>query len=58
VYFAGRLGRVDDLYGALGLAAVFMAWLYLGGRLIVACFAVSATRWRADEIESGTTEAT
>ena len=40
------------------LAAVFMAWLYLGGRLIVACFAVSATRWRADEIESGTTEAT
>jgi uncharacterized BrkB/YihY/UPF0761 family membrane protein len=58
VYFAGRLGRVDDLYGALGLAAVFMAWLYLGGRLIVASFAVSATRWRADEIESGTTEAT
>ena len=58
VYFAGRLGRVDDLYGALGLAAVFMAWLYVGGRLIVACFAVSATRWRADESESGTTEAT
>ena len=57
VYFAGRLGRVDDLYGALGLAAVFMAWLYLGGRLIVACFAVSATRWRADESESGRTEA-
>jgi uncharacterized BrkB/YihY/UPF0761 family membrane protein len=58
VYFAGRLGRVDDLYGALGLAAVFMAWLYLAGRLIVASFAVSATRWRADEIERGTTEAT
>lgn len=56
VYLAGRLGRVDDLYGALGLAAVFMAWLYLAGRLIVASFAVSATRWRADEIESGTTE--
>jgi uncharacterized BrkB/YihY/UPF0761 family membrane protein len=56
VYFAGRLGRVDDLYGALGLAAVFMAWLYLVGRLIVASFAVSATRWRADEINRGTTE--
>jgi uncharacterized BrkB/YihY/UPF0761 family membrane protein len=52
VYLAGRLGRVDDLYGALGLAAVFMAWLYLVGRLIVASFAVSATRWRADEIDS------
>lgn len=48
VYFAGRLGRVDDLYGALGLAAVFMAWLYLVGRLIVASFAVSATGWRSE----------
>jgi uncharacterized BrkB/YihY/UPF0761 family membrane protein len=58
VYFAGRLGRVDDLYGALGLAAVFMAWLYLAGRLIVASFAVSATRWRADEIDGGETQPT
>ena len=49
LYFAGRLGRVDDLYGALGIAAVFMAWLYLIGRLLVAMFAVSATRWRAQE---------
>ena len=47
VYFAGRLGRVDDLYGALGIAAVFMAWLYFIARLIVASFAVSATRWRS-----------
>ncbi|MGH7481870.1 MAG: YhjD/YihY/BrkB family envelope integrity protein [Longimicrobiales bacterium] len=51
LYFAGRLGRVDDLYGALGIAAVFMAWLYLIGRLLVAMFAVSATRWRAQEGE-------
>ena len=29
---------------ALGIAAVFMAWLYLIGRLLVAMFAVSATR--------------
>ena len=56
VYFAGRLGRVDDLYGALGLAAVFMAWLYLAGRLIVASFAVSATRWRADDMDGEATE--
>jgi uncharacterized BrkB/YihY/UPF0761 family membrane protein len=48
IYLAGRLGRVDDLYGALGIASVFMAWLYLIGRLLVAMFAVSATRWRAE----------
>ena len=58
VYFAGRLSRVDDLYGALGIAAVFMAWLYLIGRLLVAMFAVSATRWRAQERgETGPTPA-
>ena len=33
---------MDDLYGALGVAAVFMAWLYLVARLIVASVAVSA----------------
>ena len=51
LYLAGRLGRVDDLYGALGIASVFMAWLYLIGRLLVAMFAVSATRWRAEAPE-------
>lgn len=51
VYLVGRLGRVDDLYGALGVAAVFMAWLYLIGRLLVAMLAVSATQWRARERE-------
>jgi uncharacterized BrkB/YihY/UPF0761 family membrane protein len=57
VYFAGRLDRVDDLYGALGLAAVFMAWLYLIARLIVASFAVSATRWRSAETEAAEADA-
>ena len=52
----GWLGRVDDLYGALGLAAVFMAWLYLVARLVVASFAVSATRWRAEEAEAADAE--
>jgi uncharacterized BrkB/YihY/UPF0761 family membrane protein len=51
LYLADRLGRVDDLYGALGLAAVFMGWLYLIGRLLVAAFAVSATRWRSEHPE-------
>ncbi len=45
VYFAGRLGRVADLYGALGLAAVFMAWLYLVGRLFVAGVSLNAAIW-------------
>jgi uncharacterized BrkB/YihY/UPF0761 family membrane protein len=57
VYFAGRLGRVDDLYGALGVASVFMAWLYLIARLLVASFAVSATRWRSAETEAADPEA-
>jgi uncharacterized BrkB/YihY/UPF0761 family membrane protein len=51
IYLTGRLGRVDDLYGALGIAAVFMAWLYLIGRLLVAAFGVSAARWRAQAEE-------
>jgi uncharacterized BrkB/YihY/UPF0761 family membrane protein len=42
VYFAPRLGRTSDLYGALGLAAVFLAWLYLIGRLAVGGFALNA----------------
>ena len=56
VYLAGRLGRVDDLYGALGVAAVFMSWLYLIARLLVASFAVSATRWRAEEAQAADAE--
>ena len=56
VYLAGRLGRVDDLYGALGVAAVFMAWLYLIARLIVASFAVSATRWRSAQADAADAE--
>ena len=35
LYFAGKLERVDDLYGALGFAAVFMTYLYLVARLVV-----------------------
>jgi uncharacterized BrkB/YihY/UPF0761 family membrane protein len=35
VYFAGRLGRVDDLYGGLGIAIVILLYLYLLARLFV-----------------------
>jgi membrane protein len=49
IYLADRLGRVDDLYGSIGFATVFMAWLYLAGRLVVASIAVNATRWRHEQ---------
>jgi uncharacterized BrkB/YihY/UPF0761 family membrane protein len=45
VYFAPRLERVADLYGALGLAAVFLAWLYVVGRLMVTGISVNAAIW-------------
>jgi uncharacterized BrkB/YihY/UPF0761 family membrane protein len=35
VYFVGKMERIGDLYGSLGLAVVILAWLYLMGRLIV-----------------------
>ena len=35
LYFGPKLERVDDLYGSLGFAAVFMAYLYLVARLAV-----------------------
>ena len=47
VYFTGRLERVDDLYGAIGLATVFMVWLFLVGRLVVVATALNAERWRS-----------
>jgi uncharacterized BrkB/YihY/UPF0761 family membrane protein len=41
-YFAGKLERVDDLYGAAGFAAVFMTYLYLVARLSVLALMVNA----------------
>jgi uncharacterized BrkB/YihY/UPF0761 family membrane protein len=42
VYFAGKLERVDDVYGAVGFAAVFMTFLYLVARLAVLGFMANA----------------
>jgi uncharacterized BrkB/YihY/UPF0761 family membrane protein len=53
LYFVGKLDRVDDLYGAIGLATVFMVWLFLIGRLVVAAMALNAERWRAATREGG-----
>ncbi len=44
VYFVWRIGN-SSLYGAFSLAAIFMAWLYLIGRIVVGALALTATRW-------------
>jgi uncharacterized BrkB/YihY/UPF0761 family membrane protein len=49
VYFVGRLERLNDLYGALGITIVTMIWLFLAGRFIVAALALNATRYRAEQ---------
>jgi hypothetical protein len=47
VYFAGRLARADDLYGSIGIATVFLAWLFIVARLVVAATFLNASRWFA-----------
>ncbi len=51
VYYAGRLERVDDLYGALGVASVFLAWLFIIARLWVAGSSLNASTYFASTIE-------
>jgi uncharacterized BrkB/YihY/UPF0761 family membrane protein len=45
VYFSRRLDPANDLYGGLGLAAVFIVWLYIIARLLVAAISLNATVW-------------
>jgi uncharacterized BrkB/YihY/UPF0761 family membrane protein len=49
IYFAGRLDRIDDLYGALGIASVFLAWLFIIARLWVAGASLNAASHLASE---------
>lgn len=48
IYFAGKLARVDDLYGALGFAAVFMTYLYLLARLTVLGLMANAAMYHSN----------
>jgi uncharacterized BrkB/YihY/UPF0761 family membrane protein len=43
VYLAGRIDRANDLYGAIGLATVFLLWLFLLARSIIGGFELNAT---------------
>jgi uncharacterized BrkB/YihY/UPF0761 family membrane protein len=49
VYFAPRLQSAPELYGGLGLAGVFLAWLYIVSRLLVASISLNATIWQRDQ---------
>jgi uncharacterized BrkB/YihY/UPF0761 family membrane protein len=49
VYFAPRLESAPDMYGGLGLAGVFLAWLYIISRLLVASISLNATIWQRDQ---------
>ena len=46
VFLSGKLDRSVDLYGALGIGAAIMAFLYLIGRLTVAAVFANAEWWR------------
>ena len=44
-YFAPRLGRSDETYGAFGAAATLLIWLYVISRLITSAAFLNATLW-------------
>ena len=44
-YFANRVTRASETYGALGVALVVLAWLFLIGRLSVAAADLNAALW-------------
>jgi membrane protein len=45
VYFAGKLDRVDDLYGSLGVATVILAWLFVIARLAIWGIGLNVSIW-------------
>lgn len=44
-YFAPRLGRSEETYGAFGAAATMLVWLYVLSRLITGAAFLNATLW-------------
>ena len=44
-YLAGRIDRMSETYGPLGVAIVVLLWLYLLGRAMVAAAVLNATIW-------------
>jgi uncharacterized BrkB/YihY/UPF0761 family membrane protein len=44
-YFAPRLGRAEETYGALGAAATILVWLYVVSRLATGAAFLNAALW-------------
>jgi uncharacterized BrkB/YihY/UPF0761 family membrane protein len=44
-YFAPRLGRSEETYGAFGTAATMLVWLYVLSRLVTIAAFLNATLW-------------
>jgi uncharacterized BrkB/YihY/UPF0761 family membrane protein len=44
-YFAPRLGRSEETYGAFGAAATMLVWLYVISRLVTEAAFLNATLW-------------
>jgi uncharacterized BrkB/YihY/UPF0761 family membrane protein len=52
-YLPRKLSSTSQLYGALGLAATVMTWLFLACRLIVAATVLNALLWERDRVLGG-----
>ena len=50
-YFAGRVARMSETYGPLGVAIVALLWLYFLGRLIVSAAVLNASLWERRQRE-------
>jgi uncharacterized BrkB/YihY/UPF0761 family membrane protein len=46
LWYANKIEHSSELYGGLGVAVGFLAWLYLLGRLTIASAVLNATLWR------------
>jgi uncharacterized BrkB/YihY/UPF0761 family membrane protein len=44
-YFAPRLGRAEETYGAFGAAAAMLVWLYVISRLVTVAAFLNSTLW-------------
>lgn len=44
-YFAPRLGRSEETYGAFGTAATMLVWLFVLSRLVTGAAFLNATLW-------------
>ncbi len=53
-WIAGKIESSSALYGAIGVAAAILLWLYLIGRVVVAAAVLNVTMW--DRKQAGATE--